>query len=1026
MKFRISDLKSQIAHLKFGISNRKRFVLVSALVLAALAAPAFAAISPSDTAVVGKADSEFYDSYIDRGFQTFPTIKAAFEAFALPSATFKRVLLLKGTWQYDGTPPLPTPLESIEGASPTKPYEVIIEGTAMGATSPPVLLVSSKGTSEKRFRVSRVSIQKGSDGIRVQGEAFVDLESCYIHDNFSHGLTVTDNAEVKATNCIFFMNQDGVHVEDATDAPKATIIHCTAISNHGHGLCAGQKATVSATNCLFSANSSASSDSYGVYKDAAASSVTLSSNNSFNNFNNRDYAPEGVEAANNWWDFVKFLLDPSFQGELDPSNLGIPADSLHRGVSTEVGSDFEGDRRSGTDPWIGADEISLGSEVGYWSACDVTSAPIGTRGAYVEIYYTGEIAGLYLVPQGVPDTESASHFQVPLEGGDGFYWGTIKNNEISTFKNGRIVDGDGHFIIVTDPDGIILGRGGPDDALHISSAAEAGRRVLVDTIPPEVVSVLYQPQSLVTELNNMAATAVPFGSPVFPYSNEGIGAWWQWVAPSDSASRAVFAPYDGLFPLTEGPKFVYNVGSVANGYNIGGSYGLNLTITGYFIDKNVYEKYPELDNSSTEVRRPSGFPDVGSETGAFSKYFTELWKPSGLPAAWLLQNLNGITAETSFTPALTAGNNLVANWSVIVPVVVNEMQLFDGSLDLLGDFVSQDLAGNSYPEASSPLPPLQVSWRSGSNLKIQISKQMYGSWPEVSWGLNISNLNISKQNPANPRPIYSFNIWGALSDNPMEPNYKELTGWSPWSTQTVLPASFFDQNTGDNFGEPITDRSLIIVVAGCDEAGNVTPWDGYGGEVQTLFLDGNLLTLADVNKDSGRNWLRFRIPGKSAQLDTVLYANLYYVNPDTNERVDFGPAPIVSFPPPGVRLMAEFNARILLNDPALWGSAWLKVTCQQNGISVFGFSPGYIYMPTSGTDMVYFELPYEGAPPQLGDASNVMTYTISAAALADTGADPLPEDQTPATFSFKVVPGSVDDYLRSSGGQQPVKQFETR
>jgi hypothetical protein len=82
--------------------------------------------------------------------------------------------------------------------------------------------------------------------------------------------------------------------------------------------------------------------------------------------------------------------------------------------------------------------------------------------------------------------------------------------------------------------------------------------------------------------------------------------------------------------------------------------------------------------------------------------------------------------------------------------------------------------------------------------------------------------------------------------------------------------------------------------------------------------------------------------------------------------------------------------------------------------------------------MVAFQLPSPDPasggflPPQLGDPSNVMTYTVNAAAVADLGLEYELNDQTPATFSFKVVPGSVDDYVRSAGGQQPVKQFETR
>ncbi|MCX5772668.1 MAG: hypothetical protein NTZ09_20680, partial [Candidatus Hydrogenedentes bacterium] len=427
-----------------------------------------------------------------------------------------------------------------------------------------------------------------------------------------------------------------------------------------------------------------------------------------------------------------------------------------------------------------------------------------------------------------------------------------------------------------------------------------------------------------------------------------------------------------------------------------------------------------------------------------SRYFSDACLAEGLPAAFCLETAQGpvsdANATVQFTSFASGGAGMTATWDVAIPVVGSAGPLVE-RLELLGDFIAQDKAGN-YPASGAVdrtiVPPLRIVWLSGYGTKVDFRTRMYGAWPEVAWSLNDTGLHINRLNPDNPRPIYSFKIWGARYYGLYNPDglYDELTGWSPWDPQNVLSASFFDQNISDNFGSPITDRWLLMVVAGCDEAGNVTPWDGYqwpGNESQSLLLngDGTVTLLAD--KSSGRNWIRFFIPGKTTQIDTVLYANLYYVD-SSGARRNLGPAPIVSYPPPNVGLFAEFNARLLVNDPELWSGAHtvgLKVSAQQNGVPIFP-TPQFAYLEPSGSDMVAFQLPFpdpasgELLPAQLGDPSNVMTYTVNAAAVADIGTDYQLEDQTPATFSFKVVPGSVDEYLRSGGGQQPVKQFETR
>lgn len=1013
--------------------------LRSAIALAALlfiaAVPAFAADDKTDTVVLGVEGNEIFEWYKSEGYTPANTPAAALAEFGTGAteAKYTRLLILKNAasvaatvseWTWPSMTLPPGNLKKIEGGSLTKPYDIILHGSSTAA----LFDFTDVGETDAPFVFQGVTLTGGLNAVLAGGSSNIELDRCYISDNNTDpggvargGVVVAGNADAKFTNCVFFKNRDGIRVEGT-----AKIIHCTFFDSKdgGNGIYVAAGGSANLKNTLMYSNE------YGIYSDGA---VIAAGCNSYDSRSGINFFPPSLEGIDG--EQVDLLAQP-WQGKLAATQHNLLS-LQYKGVGgTDVPIDFEGDGR-GAPPFIGADELNTDPTIGSWSKCEVYTEPIGRNGADVVINYSGPISdldnSLYLVPQGVEINETLYHIKVPLKGADGVYWGEIQeiNGPVlgETDEKVFISDGEGRFILRPTASRILDNS---DERKYIVGQAVTGRRpILIDTIEPVLDVTSYNLATLVNwsgGATNFAAIGVPWGTYAFPYP--GITGYPQVVAPGASSSGAVFAPYpvfppyaDLLAPLPEFPKYIYNVGSVANGYITGDDW-LVLTITARYIDRDVYAA---TGYESPGSRPTSGFDSIAPENGPQEKYFSDAWVADGFPAAWRLDQQSSVLSNPASIFGFTCTGdqtNLVATWNLTVPVTGPGGALLE-RFHLLGDFIATDKAGNYLTSIDrSRVPPLQISYLSGYGTRVDFRTRMYGAWPEVAWSLNNTGLNINRENEANPRPIYSYNIWGARSNGiyTEDNRYENPTGWSGWSPQNVLSASFFDQNISDNFGYPITDRWLIVVVGGCDEAGNVTPWD-YEALEQNADADGSINLVSGAT--SGRNWVRFYIPGKTTQIDTVLYANLYYLD-ESGARRDLGPAPIVSFPPPGVRLMAEFNARILLNDPALWGSAWLKVTCQQNGISVFGFSPGYIYMPTSGTDMVYFELPYEGAPPQLGDASNVMTYTISAAALADTGADPLPEDQTPATFSFKVVPGSVDDYLRSSGGQQPVKQFETR
>ena len=1059
LRSQISNFRSQISDLKFEISQlRSQFALALVVLVFVAAVPAIAADDASDTVVLGVAGNETFEFYKADGYTMANTPAAALAEFTSTSGK-TRLLILKnagagetpvvGEWTWPSMTTPPGNLKKIEGGSLTKPYDVILHGDY----TKPLFDFTGVGETDAPFVIQGVTLTGGLSAVSAKGTSNIELDRCYIREQAGDvaAVLVSGSATAKLTNCPFYKNYDGIVVDGA--ASSATLTHCTFYDNRASGIHVlnGGKATV--VNSLMYGNAT-----YGIWDESGTPPSTVTGSNSYNNASNSptdNFNPVTLKDSTDDEAIVDITSDP-WQGKLLPTLGNL---SLKRGVGgSNVGIDFEGEGRS-TNPYMGADELNANLTIGFWTRCEVYDEPVGRLGADVLIHYSGTIpdlaSSLCLLPDGVTVGELAYDIEIPLEGGDGIYWGRVPeiNDPILGEANGKtyIADSDQAQLVLRLAGGEVLDV--LDDNTYILGQAIPGHKgIVIDTIPPVVDLNFYSPATLVrwngsleaatTGGNASFAARGPFLPPeAFPYGAI-ISGWPQMTAPVET--HAVFAPY--VSPPAEPPKFIYNIGSVANGYYTGNDW-LFLTITATFIDPDVYTAKQLPADGFT--RMPSGFNSValGTETGAPANYFSDACLAQGIPAAWVLEDVNQTpladpAAVVQFSCDASGGTGMTATWDVAIPVVGTGGPLRD-RLDLLGDFIAQDKAGN-YPAVTAidrtVVPPLQITWLSGSDTQVAFRTRMYGAWPEVAWSLNDTRLHINRLNEANPRPIYSYNIWGARSYGQYnsDPLYEQLTGWSEWTDENVLSASFFDQNINDNFGSPITDRWLILVVAGCDEAGNVTPWDGYqwpfGSEPQSLVLNGDgSLTLMNFEKTTGRNWIRFYIPGKTTQIDTILYANLYYVD-DSGARRDLGPAPIVSYPPPGVGLFAEFNARLLVNDPELWNglhTVGLKFSAQQNGVVIFR-TPGFAYLESPGMDMVAFQLPYpdpasgEPLPPQLGDASNVMTYTVSAAAVADIATEYPLEDQTPATFSFKVVPGSVDEYLRSAGGQQPVKQFETR
>lgn len=1057
MKFGISNLRLKTARLPRHFRAKKHIAATglqslaknllegphsTCLCLAVVLFGAFPALaqSSSDTVVLGVEGNESFERYKADDYTTATTMSEALDAFPL-NESLTRLLILKNadTVEDDGQPwpftaGMTTPpgkLNTIEGGS-LEPWQVILQGNA-GST--PMFDL----TDVADFTIKGVTITGANPAVKAAGTTSLKLEQCYIRENNGHGVVATGSATLNAVNCVFYKNMDGVRVESPT--ANVTVTHCTFYDSQtgGDGIYVASGCSVTATNTLMCNNT------YGIRAEGTPGTITLSGCNAWNNGSNlQNYEPASLGTDNYSIETLFDTTSPPWQGRLDNTIAGMATNAAIKigEGGTGVDLDFEGEGR-GSPPYIGADELYRDGTLGFWTDCEVYSEPVGRKGAQVVIEYSGTIAdldhSLYLVPQGVTVDETAYHIVVPLQGGDGVYWG--ETGPIQTIlgeADGKtyIADGNGEFIL-RPRSGEVL-----DDAdvgTHIIGDAITGRDpVLVDTIAPSF-DLEAVPNPTIAWIGpageNYAAVGVnaliAASHPAYPYPAVGGpqagGGPYATVAPGADPD----APPEHL-------KFIYNIGSVANGYFSGAGQAIVIRMTATFADRDVYDVYGLESPGSRPV---SGFQTYGPDAGndAFY-YFTEAsWRDSGIPAAWLVEGSlpTGSTVDT-LTCTPDGAGNMTATWDVTIPVA-NTVSVIQDVFHLVGDFVGVDLAGNYVDPDTinrSVLPPLQISYLGGYNTQVEFRTRISGAWPEVAWSLNDNSVGVNLYNKLNPRPLYTYKLWAARSYGSLnsDPIYEPLTSWSGWAPGPLglrgdsLPASFFDPNINQLFRDnPVADRWLILVVAGCDEAGNVTPWDGYQ-ETQTLQLNGDdTITLLDDGKKVGRNWVRFYVPGATTQIDTVLYANLYYEDDNTGQRQDLGPAPIVSYPPPGKSLYAEFNARLLVNDPSLWTTqVGLTFTAQENGRDLF-----LRYSPAHG-DIVSFILPYgdqyaNPVPPQLGDPGNVMTYAVSAVTtIGDPDSEYTTQDQTPATFSFQVVPGSVDEYLRRSGGQQPVKQFEAR
>jgi hypothetical protein len=207
-----------------------------------------------------------------------------------------------------------------------------------------------------------------------------------------------------------------------------------------------------------------------------------------------------------------------------------------------------------------------------------------------------------------------------------------------------------------------------------------------------------------------------------------------------------------------------------------------------------------------------------------------------------------------------------------------------------------------------------------------------------------------------------------------------------------------------------------------DEAGNVAPWPGdeLGNDTENVIVQSGCYGALQ-----GRTWKRFFAPGTSSVIDTTLAVDFRYDNPDT----DLGPATIIAYPADTNRkILGYFDVSPVTGEliSGAISSISVVVELEQEGKVVLSTeldAGGQNSIRVTLPDLVN-EIVKPATPFVLGSPSAVVNYVFRASTVVVYNNGYILTDTSPANFGFKVVPKSIEQYLKSSGGEQPVKVFE--
>ena len=362
-------------------------------------------------------------------------------------------------------------------------------------------------------------------------------------------------------------------------------------------------------------------------------------------------------------------------------------------------------------------------------------------------------------------------------------------------------------------------------------------------------------------------------------------------------------------------------------------------------------------------------------------------------------------------------------------------------------FRAEDRAGN-VAEREFLLDPLHVWWMLQMQTKYEVSpgERSETNRPQFRWA---PDRAFDPATYDGPRPGYIWRIYatsptGPADENVYEGKYIPVTIWSPWSTNRQLdPLAFYDALRNAGWDVDNAEFWVLLVVLGCDEAGNVEPWpvvipDGHPGAGLPLFDSPDVAV--DFTVSAGGlglrrsewavrlpNWQRFRWSGVPKP-DTLVKPTYWYgdANGTLSEAdgdVNLGSNPHIVIPPPD-SARPNVEADFLIEGVYTGANQHLlRIVWEllEEGSRVrWGVS-------SSALERVEI---YDGQPPfTLGDPNRrqVRHYVFRAAAFIDENSNGQYDqgeriDPTWANITFVVTPFHMDPKVDSD--KQPIKSME--
>jgi hypothetical protein len=397
-----------------------------------------------------------------------------------------------------------------------------------------------------------------------------------------------------------------------------------------------------------------------------------------------------------------------------------------------------------------------------------------------------------------------------------------------------------------------------------------------------------------------------------------------------------------------------------------------------------------------------------------------------------------VTSNYGNTPGLT-GNFIIGHWQntpeLSFPTSPNAPGGPNSSRTTVSlTFSARDRAGNVTTTSPFRLDPVQLWWLAEARARIAPNWSGIEATPEQVYFDFSMDRAYDPLPTGGPLPIYTFQVFAsevagaAGKGGPYLPFGGAYGGWRPWTNARRLTSLFFQEMLAS---DPLfAERDYLIVAVGADEAGNVQGWP-----LELTVAGGRV----SIPGNAGANWQRFYLKGAGTALDTTISARFWHNRLDPlNDRfdggteVDLGSANILPYPADDLihRLEVTFDVAGIF-PPEAAGDLYVVLELED---VVLGQLLQPLTLGPLGRSTVRITFPYffnatNSLTPEriFGRPDQVKEYVFRAAAqLRDASGAVIGSDPTPAVFRFRVVPGSVQDYLEdfTDPQAQPIREIQ--